>query len=190
MRGRGKHGRIKEMIKLSRRTVATATAVLALGAGSVTWVATSASAATARPGFVPRCTSGQLAVWVNADSADGTAGTTYYNLDLTNTGGKTCYLYGWPGVSATNSAGRQLGVPAVRNPNVPARIVNVAPGGTAHALLGYVDVQLSPACRPTTATFLKVIPPNTTAARHAYFPLTVCTTRTFDLTIGRIQSGV
>lgn len=181
------------MIKLSRGTVATAAAVLAVGTGSATWAATSASAAPAKAAAqtssIPRCTPAQLAVWVNADSADGTAGMTNYHLDFTNTSGGMCHLYSWPGVSATNSAGGQLGVPAIRNPNVPATYVNIPVGGTAHALLGYVDVQVSPSCKPTTATFLKVYPPDTTGARHAYFPLKVCTNGTYDLMIGRMQPG-
>jgi Protein of unknown function (DUF4232) len=181
------------MIKVSRRAAAAAAAVLALGAGSATWATTSASAATAKPAaqpsFIQRCTANQLAVWVNADSANGAAGTIFYHLDLTNTSGRTCYLFGWPGVSATNSFGHRLGAPARRSPNVPLRIVNVRPGETAHAVLGYVDVQVSPGCHPTTATALKVIPPNTTGSRSAFFPLPVCTNNTVDLTIGRVQAG-
>jgi hypothetical protein len=181
------------MPQLSRRTVATAAAVLAVGTGSATWAATSVSAAPAKAVgqtfIIPRCTPGHLAVWVNADSADGTSGTTYYHLDFTNIGGDMCHLYSWPGVSATNSAGAQLGMPAIRNPDVPATYVNIPPGGTAYALLGYVDAQPGPACEPTSATFLKVYPPDTTGARYAYFPLTVCTNRTYNLTIGRMQPG-
>lgn len=177
------------MIKVSRRTAAAAAAVLALGAGSATWAATSASAATAAPSSISQCSTSQLAAWVNADSADGTAGTTFYHLDLTNTGHRTCWLYGWPGVSAANWAGHQLGVPAARRSDARPRIVNVAPGGTAHATLGYVDVQLSPACNPATAAYLRVYPPGNRTVRHAFFPLPVCTDRTQDLTIGRIQPG-
>jgi hypothetical protein len=181
------------MIKVSRRAAAVAAAVLALGTGSATWATTSASAATAKPAaqnsFIPRCSTSQLGVWVNADSADGTAGTTFYHLDLTNTGRRTCWLFAWPGVIAANWAGGQIGAPARRVADVRARIVNVAPGATAHASLGYVDVQVTPGCRPATATFLKVFPPSNRTARHAFFPLKVCTTRTVDLTIGRIQRG-
>jgi hypothetical protein len=68
--------------------------------------------------------------------------------------------------------------------------VNVRPGQTAHAVLGYVDVQVSPGCHPTTATALRVIPPNTTGSRSAFFPLPVCTNNTVDLTIGRVQAGI
>jgi hypothetical protein len=185
----GQHGRIKEMIKVSRRAAAAAAAVLALGVGSATWATTSASAATVRPAPIQRCTSSDLAVWVNADSANGAAGTIYYHLDLTNTSRRSCYLLGWPGVSATTGTGHRLGAPARNSPNVPLRFVTVRPGATAHALLGYVDVQVTPGCHPTTATFLKVTPPNTRSSRNAFFPLPVCQTNTVDLTIGRVQSG-
>jgi hypothetical protein len=197
------------MIKLSR-TVAAAAAVLAAGAGTLTWAVTSASASTtvgrsvvhtaaaakaapalkALPGVIPRCSPSQLAVWVNADSADGTAGTSYYHLEFTNTGRTTCHLYSWPGVSARNLAGQQLGAAAARSGLVPATYVNIGPGSTAHSLLGYVDVQVTPECKPTTASLLKVYPPDDSGARHAFFSLHVCTTKVKDLTISRVAPGI
>src|ERR1700710_337538 len=114
------------MIKLSR-AVSAAAAVLAVGGGSLTWAVTSASASTERSvvhvgsaapavnvapavksAVIPRCSPGQLAVWVDADNTDATAGTRYYHLEFTNTGRTTCHLYSWPGVSARNLAGKQL----------------------------------------------------------------------------------
>jgi hypothetical protein len=186
------------MIKVTRRAVATAAAVLALGAASATWAATSASAApaqpaaraaTSAPGVIPRCTASDLAVWVNADSADGAAGTIYYHLDYTNISGATCHLYSWPGVTARNLAGKQLGVAAVRTGGAPATYVNIPPDGTAHSVLGYVDVQVAAACKPVTATSLKVYPPDDTAARWAFFPLPACTTKTLYLVVWRVQPG-
>jgi uncharacterized protein DUF4232 len=190
------------MFKLSRRGVASAAAVIALGAGSVTWAATSASAAPAIPaahsadarpataGYIPRCTTADLAVWVNADSEDGAAGTIYYHLDFTNLSGSTCHLYSYPGVSAVNGAGKPLGVAAVRTAGAPASYVNIPAGGTAHSVLGYVDAQLSRSCKPAMATLLKVYPPDDHGARDAFFPLPVCTTKTWDLRVGRIQPGI
>ncbi len=196
------------MIKLSR-AVSAAAAVLAVGAGSLTWAVTSASASTERTvvhvgsaapavrvapavksAVIPRCQPSQLATWVNADGADGTAGTSYYHLEFTNISRATCHLYSWPGVSAVNLAGKQLGPAAVRGGTVKAAYVNIAPGATAHSILGYVDVQVTPACKPTTASFLKVYPPDDTGARHAFFSLHVCTTNTKDLTIWRVQPGI
>jgi hypothetical protein len=181
------------MTKPSRRAVATAAAVLAIGAGTATWAATTASAAPVKPTApstaIPRCRPDQLLVWVSPDTANGTAGTTYFHLDFTNISDAVCHLYSWPGVAATDRYGRQLGVPAIRNPDVPATYVNILPHGTAHANLGYVDVQVSPGCRPETATFLRVYPPDDTVPRNAFFPLQVCTDHTNDLTIGRVQPG-
>src|ERR1700743_136346 len=117
MAARGEQGRNKEMIKVSRRAAAAAAAVLALGIGSASWATTSASAATAKPAapsFIPRCHTSQLAAWVNADSANGAAGTIFYHPDLTNTSRRTCWVSGWPGVAAANWAGGPLGVPAGR----------------------------------------------------------------------------
>lgn len=178
-----------------RRVVAVAAAVAALGAGAATVAATSASAATTHPAaksavaFIPRCTPGDLAVWVNANSADGTAGTTYYHLDYTNITRGWCHLYSWPGVSAVNAAGRQLGAAAVRTGGVPATYVNIPPGGTAHSIFGYVDVQVSKACKPAMATHLRVYPPDGSAARDAFFAAAVCTDKTKDLVVWRVQPG-
>jgi Protein of unknown function (DUF4232) len=182
------------MFRLSRRTVAVAAAVAALGAGSATWATTSASASTGHPAaqaaIIPRCTAGDLAVWVNANSADGAAGTIYYHLDYTNISNVECHLYSWPGVSAVNAAGRQLGPAAIRTGTVPARYVNIPRGATAHSVLGYVDVQVSKACKPALATHLRVYPPNDTGARDAFFPVSVCTTNTPDLVVWRVQPGI
>lgn len=193
------------MIKLSR-AVSAAAAVLAIGAGSLTWAVSSASASTERSvvqvttpvkavlrvpaGVIPRCQPRQLGVWLNADDADGTAGTSYYHLEFTNISRSTCHLYSWPGVSAVNLSGKQLGAAAVRTGGVPATYVNIGPGATAHSVLGYVDVQVTPQCKPTTASFLKVFPPNDSGARHAFFSLHVCTTNVKYLTIWRVQPGL
>jgi hypothetical protein len=175
------------MINGFRRNAAVAVAVLALGAGGAAWAATSASAA---PAAISKCAASNLAVWVNADSADGTAGTTYFNLEYTNTGRVTCYLAGYPGVSATGLGGGQLGQSARRNAAAPYKVIDVAPGRTAHSFLGYVDIVVDPSCKPRTATFLKVYAPNDTVAKRAFFPLSVCTTGPVDLTVERAAAGV
>jgi Protein of unknown function (DUF4232) len=169
-----------------RRTAAVVTATVVLGIGAAAWATSSASAASAA---TPRCTAGNLAVWVNADSENGAAGTIFYHLDFTNISGHTCHLFGYPGVSATNFNGKQLGPAARRDNGVPATTVNIVPGGTAHATLGYVDVQVDPSCHPVRADVLRVFAPNTVVARHAFFDLPVCTTNRIDLTIRRVQPG-
>ena len=176
------------MAKPSRRTLTATAAALAIGAGSLTWAVTSASAASAASA-IPRCQASQLYAWVSPDSGNGAAGTIYYHLDLTNVSGSTCNLIGYPGVSAVNSAGKQLGATARRNAVAPARYINIAPNGTAHAILGYVDAQVGSGCPKATATFLKVYPPNDTGSRLAWFPLQVCTNKAVDLTIEVVQAG-
>jgi len=176
------------MTKLSRRAVAAAVAAVALGAGTATWGAAAASAAPA-PAPVPVCTASQLNVWVSPDSANGTAGTTYYNLDITNVSGRPCQLRGWPAVVATNGRGRQLGAPATRISNPGATTVTVFPDATAHATLGYVDALLNRRSGPQTATFLKVALPGVRGARTAFFPLPVTTRGRSVLTIGAVQPG-
>jgi len=171
-----------------RQLTAAGTAVAAHGMEAAVWASSPASAASA---VIPRCAPGQLAVRVNVDSASGAAGSVYYNLDFTNTSGTTCYLYGYPGVSAVNANGAQPGDAAARNSAVPASYVNIAPGASAHALLRYVDVvATSPACKATPVTLLRVFPPDAAGARYAFFDLPSCTaTGQVYLQIERVQPG-
>jgi hypothetical protein len=175
------------MINGFRRTAAAAVGVLALCAGGAAWAASSASAASAA---ISKCPASHLAVWVNADSADGAAGTTYFTLDYTNTSRSTCFLDGFPGVSATTLDGAQIGKAATRDNSTPARTIDLAPGATAHSSLGYHDILIEPSCKERTAAYLKVYAPNDTVAEHAFFPLTMCATGQSDLSVMRVQAGV
>jgi Protein of unknown function (DUF4232) len=172
------------MSKAIRRTAAAIGAALALGIGSAVWVTSSASAAPAAPAAAavpaspaipPVCTAGDLAVWVGHDAMSGAAGTWYYPLEFTNTSNLTCRTWGWAGVSAVNANGRQLGNSATRNHLYRPAWVNIAPGATAHALLGYGAAEVSTSgCRAQNASVLKVYPPSSKTARHAFFDLPVC----------------
>ena len=177
------------MVKPTRRTIAAIAAVLALGTGSAAWASTAASAA---PAAVRECTSANLAVWISPDLANGAAGTIYYPLDFTNISNHTCFLVGWPGVSAVNGNLKQLGAAAVRDSFIPRRFVDVAPGGTAHATLLYEDaVVFNPGCGRVTASFLNVFPPDQRSARIAFFDNPVCTVKNHTyMRIWRIQPGV
>lgn len=159
----------------ARRIVAiTAAAVAGLA------LSTAAFAATSSPGAavsVPKCTASDLGVWVAVAQGNGAAGTSYYPLEFTNLSGHTCYLFGYPGVSALDGNGHQLGSPANWGSLTGARIVNLAPGATAHTLLAYHDaaVTTEPGCDPVnSATLLKVYPPGRHSATYAAYDFQSC----------------
>jgi Protein of unknown function (DUF4232) len=134
------------------------------------------------------CATSGLDVWLNT-TGDGTAGTTYYNLEFTNLSGSSCTLYGFPGISGVTLAGAQIGSAASRE-GTPAT-ATLANGATATATLGIIDVGAFPAakCGMVTAAGLRVYPPDQTQSRVAPFPFGACSKsgETY-LTIGPVQS--
>ena len=109
----------------------------------------------------PACATSALQVKLG--SSDGYAGGVYVVINFTNTSGSTCTLFGYPGVSlVTGPPYQQLGVPAKRTTTPPAKVVTLAPGATANAVLQIVDALNfpSPSCQPAKAAALKVYPPN------------------------------
>jgi len=124
---------------------------------------------------VPKCATSDLTIWVGVPG-DGAAGTTAYQLELSNTSHHTCTLSGFPGVSAVGLGGHQLGRPARRDHSDPTRLVTLRRGATAHALLLIVNVAFFPAaaCHPANAIGLKVFPPNDRAATVVSFPFKAC----------------
>ena len=170
------------MIKGARRAAAAAAAALALGIGWAVWATSSASAAPSAPSassvptaIPPVCTTSNLSVWVNVSEANGAAGTIFYPLEFTNTSNHTCRVWGYPGVSAVNTSGKQLGDAAGRNPLYAGAWVNIPAGGTAHALLSYGDAEVSTSgCRPAAASLIKVYPPDQTTSAFGFFDLPSC----------------
>src|SRR5690242_542057 len=103
------------------------------------------------------------ALQIKLGASDGYAGGVYQTIDFTNTSGSTCTMFGYPGVSlVTGPPYKQLGVPAKRTTTPPAKVVVLAPGATANAVVQIVDALNfpSPSCQPAKATALKVYPPN------------------------------
>lgn len=128
------------------------------GRAAATRPAADAQAAAA---VAPRCATSALTVWLGIPG-DGAAGSVSYQLELSNTSGKTCTLYGFPGVSAVGPNGGQLGRAASRDYTDPIRLVTLRRGATAHVLLKVVDVGNFPpaSCHPASAVALRVYPPN------------------------------
>ncbi|MGH3183937.1 MAG: DUF4232 domain-containing protein [Streptosporangiaceae bacterium] len=82
---------------------------------------------------------------------------------FTSTSSAACTLYGYPGVSlVTGPPYAQIGLAAERGNTAPVKLVTLAPGATATAVLQIVDALNYPAsaCSPVKATNLKVYPPN------------------------------
>jgi hypothetical protein len=158
-----------------RRAAAAAAAALALGVGAVVW-ATSPASAAVRPADAASCATSALSVWVDANQSSGAAGTIEYALEFTNIGSKPCTLIGYPGVTATSAAGKQLGDAAGWNPVYPARLVTIPAGGTAHADLFWSDGEVfTSGCKPATASLVKVYPPNSRTSKLGFFDLQACT---------------
>lgn len=161
-----------------RRVVAVAAAAVAgLAISTAAYATTSSGAASTAAAFIPRCAASDLGVWLAVDQGNGAAGTIYYPLEFTNLSHHTCYLYGYPGVSALDRNGHQLGSPADWGSLNGARIVNLAPGATAHTVLAYHDVVVitEPGCDPVnSAVDLRVYPPGQRSATDAAFTFEAC----------------
>ena len=111
---------------------------------------------------IPACTAGDLGAWVAVTQGNGAAGSIFYPLQFTNLSRHACAMRGFPGVSAIDRNGHQLGSPASWDHVVPARTVVLAPGATAHTILRWSDVEVTtaPGCHPVFSTFeLRIYPP-------------------------------
>jgi hypothetical protein len=143
---------------------------------------------------VPACTAGDLGAWVAIDQGNGAAGSIYYPLQFTNLSRHACAMRGFPGVSAIDRNGHQLGSPASWDHVIPVRTVVLAPGATAHTVLRYSDatVTTAPGCHPVFSTFeLRVYPPGQYGATHAAFGLEACShAGPIYLSVEPILSGV
>jgi len=136
------------LIGLGVVAVSAAVAIAAIAPG-----AHGASSAT------PRCRTGDLAVWLGDGPGGESAGHVVYPLEFSNISGHTCYLFGYPGVSAYRR-GHRVGLPADRSGATP-QTVTLAPRQTGHTLVQFTDVGvIDPSvCQPTTAHTLRVYPP-------------------------------
>jgi hypothetical protein len=166
------------MFKSIRRTIVATAAALTLGIGGAVWATTAASAAPAatRAAAAPACATANLSVWVDISQGSGAAGTIFYPLDFTNTGSRACTLHGFPGVSATNANTGQIGRAAGWDPLYKAKTVTIPAGGSAHAILSWVEIGnfTASGCKPTTASLIKVYPPGSKTAAFGFFSLQGC----------------
>jgi len=153
--------------------IATTAAFAANSSGAML----TADTTPAAPAAVRACTASDLGAWVAVTQGNGAAGSIFYPLQFTNLSRHACAMRGFPGVSAINRSGHQLGRPASWDHVIPVRTVVLAPGATAHAILRYGDVAVatSPGCHPTFRTFeLRIYPPGQRHATYAAFSLEAC----------------
>lgn len=159
----------------------TCIAMLAFAGGLAAATAASPAAPSAGPtaGVVvvapPTCATSGLVAWLDTQG-NGTLGSVYYNLELTNLSGHKCTLVGYPGVSAVNLAGHQLGSAAAHDTTKAPHLVTLARGATAIAVLRIVDAGnfTNSACHEVTAAGLRVYPPNQTKSKIVPFPFAAC----------------
>jgi len=161
-----------------------------------------AAASTATPEAVP---SASLSPAVTGPSAcatsslkvsqglgQGYAGGVYENIVFTNTSSASCTLYGYPGVSLVSGPPYvQIGLAAKRDTTAPVKLITLAPGAAANALLQIVDALNFPTatCGPAKAAYLRVYPPNQTAPVFLADASEACAEPVQTLFISAVQAG-
>jgi hypothetical protein len=144
-------------LTLRRTITATAIASAAILLPAVALASSGSPGSAANTASVGRCLRSQLTAWVGFPG-EGTAGSNYYALEISNVSSQTCTLYGFPGVSAVKPGGGQMGSAAGRAIGYSEGVVTLAPYQTAHVDLQITDVYNFPpsTCHPTTAVALRV----------------------------------
>jgi hypothetical protein len=161
---------MKRPVSLSRRlAVGASLAAAAILLPTAALAASGSPAAPARAA-IPFCSSPNTDVWYGLPG-NGAAGSSYYQLEFTNIGHTTCRFFGYPGVSADNIHGAQVGKPATHS---GGRIeVVLAPGETAHVVLRVTDAG-AVCLHPQNASVLKIYAPEQTASEILGFPSQGC----------------
>jgi hypothetical protein len=123
----------------------------------------------------------------------GAAGSLYQTIDFTNISGKTCTLYGYPGVAlATGSPVTQVGAAATRSTTTAPTLVTLVAGQSANTTLRITDAGNYPTstCDPVATTYLQIYPPNQTTPTYLAYNSTGCKKTSVNLlTIGVMQPG-
>jgi hypothetical protein len=146
-------------------------------------------------GGLAACRTAALRIAVDDSQVQGAAGSAYYPLNFTNTSGRACEMYGYPGVSFTAAptrAGVQIGAAAQRNAAFAKTLVRLAPGQTAHAWLKVTVAANYPVatCQPVTAHSLRIYPPGETVAGYVGHTFSACSsTRTALLSVLPVRAG-
>lgn len=118
---------------------------------------------TPTPAAATACATSDLQV--SMGTSEGTAGTIYRHLVLTNNGSRTCLLGGYPAAFLLDSHGATLGFGAASNALYMPVVITLAHGQSAHAVLGLPDAgNFAPNVCGGPATTLRVYPPGSITA--------------------------
>ncbi|WP_066941024.1 DUF4232 domain-containing protein [Microtetraspora fusca] len=137
----------------------------------------SAPAAHAAPPAAPaaapvgRCRTGTLRARVG--TTDAGAGQRYAPLVLTNTGSRTCWVYGFVGLIMIDGSGDALRT-RTRREAVQPRRVTLRPGAAAHARLHWTVVPSGTETSCPRSARLMIIPPDEVAHLEIPFTAEVC----------------
>jgi Domain of unknown function (DUF4232) len=129
---------------------------------------------TSTPASPTTCSTAELSA--SLGTAQGAAGSVIVPLVLTNKGGRSCTLRGFPGVSyVAGTDGHQVGPAAAKDGPLGAA-VTLAPGHAATSQVRLVNVANFDAatCKPTPVLGLRVYPPDNTAALYVQRAGTGC----------------
>lgn len=142
-------------------------------------------------GRVSACASKNLRA--DAGSVLAAAGSVYQSIVFTNLGSTPCTLSGYPGVAlAAGTPVTQVGAAADRSSTSVAKVVTLAAGGQASAVLRITQAENYPAdkCHPQATTYLQVYPPSQTTPLYLPYKSTGCgLTSVHLLTIQVVQPG-
>ncbi len=124
--------------------------------------------------------------------AQGGAGSTFQVIDFTNISSATCTLYGYPGVSlAGGNPVKQIGLAAGESHATPRKLVTLAPGAVANAVLQIAHAAYFPAarCHPADADYLQIYPPNQTTPGYLHYSAQTCAKPVHVLSVSVVQAG-
>ena len=143
---------------------ATATATASASSSPTTSSAPAADSGTP----ADQCPDDAIGVAITVADGGGGAGSEYYNVLFTNTGGATCVLRGTPGVSVVGKGnGSQLG-PAADRVQTGVKSLRLAVGETVAAPLKIVNIGTDGGplddCRVASGDGYRVYPPHSKRA--------------------------
>lgn len=150
---------------------------------------TTAAAGTLPVAAAPECPTSDLRISIGSTGA--AAGTAYIQVEFLNDGQQACSLRGYPGVSFTDAAGRQVGYPAVENSASDVTTVVVGRQQSVAAMVGIPNAgNFPPAdCNAVDATDMRVYPPNQTESQLVPFTASVCTTTKGAASVTPVRPG-